>query len=69
MMFRATLPQPVFAAGTESLEVALFDEADIPWDELAFSTIRRTLEHFFEDRRNGGFHLHIGHIDRAPMRG
>ena len=68
MMFRATLPQPVFAAGLESLEVALFDEADIPWDELAFSTIRRTLEHFFEDRRNGGFHLHVGHIERSTVR-
>lgn len=69
MMFRATLPEPIFAAGTESLEVALFDEADIPWDELAFSTIRRTLEHFYEDRRNGGFHLHVGQIERGPSRG
>ena len=68
MMFRATLSQPVFAAGVESLEVALFDEADIPWDELAFSTIRRTLEHFFEDRRSGGFGLHVGQIERSPAR-
>lgn len=64
IMFRATLPQPVFAAGSESLEVALFDESEIPWDEIAFSTIRRTLEHFFEDRRRGGFDLHVGHIER-----
>lgn len=66
IMFRATLPQPVFAAGTESLEVALFDESEIPWDEIAFSTIRRTLEHFFDDRRRGGFVLHVGHIERRP---
>jgi len=64
IMFRATLPQPVFSAGSESLEVALFDESEIPWDEIAFSTIRRTLEHFFEDRRRGGFDLHVGHIER-----
>jgi len=31
--------------------VQLFDEADIPWDELAFRTVGRTLECFFADRR------------------
>jgi hypothetical protein len=40
-----------FAAGEESLEVKLFDEADIPWSELAFRTVGRTLECYFADRR------------------
>jgi hypothetical protein len=50
MFFRAELADLDFAAGPESLEVQLFDEADIPWDELAFRTVGRTLECFFADR-------------------
>ena len=51
VFFRGELPAPEFAAGIESLEVALFDEADIPWSDLAFMTVRRTLECFFADRQ------------------
>lgn len=58
VFYRAELVSPDFAAGVESLEVQLFDEADIPWDELAFHTVRRTLECFFADRRKGVFPVH-----------
>jgi ADP-ribose pyrophosphatase YjhB (NUDIX family) len=58
VFYRAELLSPDFAAGVESLEVQLFDEADIPWDELAFHTVRRTLECFFADRRKGVFPVH-----------
>ncbi|WP_120993559.1 NUDIX hydrolase [Stutzerimonas urumqiensis] len=50
LFFRAELADLDFAPGCESLEVRLFDEADIPWSELAFPTIGRTLECFFADR-------------------
>jgi ADP-ribose pyrophosphatase YjhB (NUDIX family) len=50
MFFRAELVNLDFAAGDESLEVRLFDERDIPWSELAFPTVGRTLECFFADR-------------------
>lgn len=50
MFFRAELVDLDFAAGDESLEVRLFDERDIPWSELAFPTVGRTLECFFADR-------------------
>ena len=50
IFYRAQLQSPDFAAGEESLEVRLFDEADIPWSELAFRTVSRTLECFFSDR-------------------
>ncbi len=36
MFFRADLADLNFSSGSESLEVALFSEAEIPWDELAF---------------------------------
>lgn len=55
MMFRAELVDLDFAVGEESLEVRLFDEAEIPWSELAFPTIGRTLECFFSDRRHNLF--------------
>ena len=55
IFYRAELIDLDFAAGPESLEVKLFDEADIPWSDLAFRTVRRTLECFFADRRQQVF--------------
>jgi hypothetical protein len=49
------MSSPHFEAGEESLEVALFDEQDIPWDEIAFPTVKQTLEWFFADRASGLF--------------
>lgn len=63
MMYLAELPEPVFETRTdESLEVALFAEADIPWEQLAFRTMWRTLHHYFMDRKTGQFPLHIEDI-------
>ena len=47
------MTSPDFSAGEESLEVALFHEHEIPWDDLAFPTVKQTLEWFFSDRANG----------------
>ncbi|NTV95586.1 MAG: NUDIX hydrolase [Thiobacillus sp.] len=64
LLFRARLLDLDFAPGEESLEVALFDEADIPWDQIAFRTVKKTLEHYFKDRRCDEFPLHFGDLDR-----
>ena len=66
MMFRAELLDLDFAPGTESLEVRLFDESEVPWDSLAFRTIARTLRNFFLDRRLDAFTLHVSGIERRP---
>jgi ADP-ribose pyrophosphatase YjhB (NUDIX family) len=50
LFYLARLRDLDFAPGIESLEVALFSEEDIPWDDLAFPTIRTTLALFFADR-------------------
>ncbi|BBP75056.1 NUDIX domain-containing protein [Pseudomonas gingeri NCPPB 3146 = LMG 5327] len=50
VFYRAELADLDFRAGTESLEVRLFEEHEIPWSELAFRTVGRTLECFFADR-------------------
>ncbi|BBI60306.1 hypothetical protein HSBAA_16120 [Vreelandella sulfidaeris] len=61
MIFRAELVGG-FSAGPESTEVALFEEHEIPWDELAFMTIERTLRHFYADRPLNAFPLHISMV-------
>ncbi|MNN26378.1 hypothetical protein D3C81_1398810 [compost metagenome] len=50
VFFRAELADLEFANGVESLEVKLFAENEIPWSELAFRTVKRTLECYFKDR-------------------
>jgi hypothetical protein len=62
LFFRSRLLDLDFMPGSESLEVALFSEATVPWEELAFSSVRNTLRHFFDDRRKGEFALHFGDI-------
>ena len=66
VFYRAELLDLDFAPGEESLEVQLFTEAEIPWDELAFRTITTTLRHFFADRTRGQFELHTAAIDWSP---
>jgi ADP-ribose pyrophosphatase YjhB (NUDIX family) len=65
MFYRARLLNLDFGPGEESLEVELFDEADIPWSELAFRTISTTLRRYFDDRKKGVFTLHSESI--APQ--
>ncbi|MDY6828941.1 MAG: NUDIX hydrolase [Pseudomonadota bacterium] len=68
MFFRAELAVPEFSAGPESLEVALFSEAEIPWDELAFAVVERTLRLHFEDRLQGNYPFRIEDIHRSDPR-
>jgi ADP-ribose pyrophosphatase YjhB (NUDIX family) len=62
MMFRAKLLDPDVSPGTESLEVKLVREDEIPWDELAFAMVRRTLTHYLEDRKTGIYPPRFGDI-------
>lgn len=66
--FLARLDSPEYAPGEESLEVALFSEDDIPWDELAFSTIGRTLRHYFADRQEGVFPMRLEYVTPPERR-
>jgi ADP-ribose pyrophosphatase YjhB (NUDIX family) len=48
-----------YGVGEESLEVALFSEDEIPWDDLAFQSGVFALRKYFEDRGdNHGVHFH-----------
>ena len=68
ILFRARLLDLDFSAGSESLEVRLFDEVDIPWEQLAFATVRNTLTHYYADRQAGEYRFHLGTIERAPAK-
>lgn len=58
--FLAQLTEPDFSPGPESLEVQLFRESEIPWDQLAFSSSRFSLKHYWNDRRAGFRQVHLG---------
>ena len=68
LFFRAELADLDFAAGAESLEVELFTEADIPWDELAFPVVVSTLKHYFEDRRQQSYPVRMFDVHYSPER-
>lgn len=69
LFYRAELLDLDFVAGTESLAVRLFTEAQVPWHDLAFRTVSTTLELFFADRARGSFSTYtreIRHGLRSP---
>ena len=63
LYYRARLTSERFDPGHETIEARLFREEDIPWEELAFRTVRETLQRFFEDRRRGRFATHAFDIE------
>lgn len=77
LFYLAKMKEPVFSVGVESLDVRLFSESEIPWNDLAFPTVTKTLEWFFADRAAGKLintdqlatHLHdIDHDERVNKR-
>jgi ADP-ribose pyrophosphatase YjhB (NUDIX family) len=58
LFYRARLLSDAFDPGFETLEARLFGEHEIPWDEIAFRTVKETLERFFADRARGQFAVH-----------
>jgi len=58
LFYRARLLDLEFKPGAESLEVALFEEARVPWKDIAFRTVGLTLKHWFADRARGSFGFH-----------
>tara|TARA_R110002049_G_scaffold204275_1_gene374837 strand:- start:6 stop:602 length:597 start_codon:yes stop_codon:yes gene_type:complete len=63
MFYLATMESEHIGGGPETLEARLFSEDQIPWDNIAFHTVTKTLRWFFEDRHSGQFGVHSAHID------
>lgn len=60
--YLATLLSPHFNPGHETIEARLFSESEIPWDDIAFRTVKETLKRYFDDRRSGVFTIHTTDI-------
>lgn len=58
LFYRAKLTSDQFDPGFETQEAKLFPEAEIPWDEIAFRTVKVTLERYFSDKKLGAFGVH-----------
>ena len=58
MFYRARLLSDAFDPGYETMETRLFLEEEIPWDEIAFRTVKETLERYFSYRTSGQFGFH-----------
>jgi ADP-ribose pyrophosphatase YjhB (NUDIX family) len=56
--FRAQLTSDQFDPGHETMEARLFAEDEVPWDEIAFRTVKETLQHYFADAKSQQFQLH-----------
>jgi ADP-ribose pyrophosphatase YjhB (NUDIX family) len=65
--FRGRLLDGKFGAGSESLEVGLYEESQIPWDQIAFPSIEFALRSYFQDRHKGIEAVHFSDINR-PLR-
>ena len=61
--YLAQLLNDHFDPGHETIEARLFAETEIPWDELAFTTVKETLQCYFADQRRGTFAIHTIDID------
>lgn len=63
LFYRCGIENDEFGVGPESLESALFSEEEIPWDELAFPTVRELLKEFLKDRQTDEYPVRNTVID------
>ena len=64
MLFFAEVLREDFGETPESLEVKLFKEEEIPWQELAFPFVPIVLKNYFADRKVNKFDLKVETIER-----
>ncbi len=68
LMYLSELETLDFKPGIESLETKLLLKSEIPWDELAFSTVKYTLDFYFQERDTQKFSTHVGDIIKQDER-
>lgn len=64
LFYRCDLVDGEFGVGPESTDSALFSEAEIPWDEIAFPVVKETLAEYFADLPGDDFPVRVSAIDR-----
>ena len=68
LFFRARLDNLEFAPGAESLEVQLFAEEEIPWQEIAFAVVKTTLLQYFNDLKLQRYPVRMYDVSYSPER-
>lgn len=65
VFFRAMLREGDFAAGHETAEVKLFSIDELPWEDIAFNSVKAALKSYIGDVERGQFGTH--HYVLTPM--
>ena len=63
LYYLARLTSDRFSPGIETQQARLFTEAEVPWDEIAFTTVKVALQRYFADRRAGALGFHLVDVD------
>lgn len=58
LYYLADLQKEDFHPTSESSEVALFELDQIPWDDIAFSSVTKALKFYLQDQETGVFGFH-----------
>ncbi len=69
VFYRAEIIDGAFGKGEETLESRLFEIAEIPWKELAFRSVKMTLEKYLADLARGRFDERSTEMLLAPPPG
>lgn len=65
LIFLADMASQDFLKQTsESTEVALFEEHEIPWADMAFTSSTFAIQKFFEDLKSDAHQVHFGQFDK-----
>ena len=64
VIYLANIEDNSFGPTSESLDVKLFSHDEIPWEELAFPFVPKTINHYYECLEKKSFKLHVEDIVR-----
>lgn len=64
IIYRSQLSDPyTFEPGFESLDVKLVEEKNIPWNDMAFTVVSKTLNRYVSERETGKFTLSVNTLE------
>ena len=64
VIYRADIEDNSFGPTSESLDVQLFSYDEVPWEELAFPFVPKTINHYYECLKTKKINLHTEDIIR-----
>jgi ADP-ribose pyrophosphatase YjhB (NUDIX family) len=66
--FAANMPRPEFAPGDETLETKLFQPDELPWNDIAFPSVRIALEQTLSNRATGHRGVYLAQAPRLSLK-